>query len=204
MYSKLVIGNEGPLSPNKVLVQKIDLLIWKEKSSNWMFTLYVWNITHAFYRRTSLYDHNQTAIYKKALKDWNSKKHACARQYEYSGRAKLLMQMTKVEKLLLIEDINLMASKIFYKLNYIQPYPRKKILALRNQMWRNNDMKFWKYIKLEVHRQFHNKRRGNQMVILAEINVCSNMAAHNGCVPSHILLLCQAATEGVKVGHHGY
>jgi hypothetical protein len=65
VYSKLVIGNEGPLSPNKVIVQIIDLLIFKEKTSDWMFTLRAWNITHAFYRGTSLYDHNQIAIIRK-------------------------------------------------------------------------------------------------------------------------------------------
>jgi hypothetical protein len=112
--------------------------------------------------------------------------------------------MMKVERLLLIEDINLVVSKICYKLNYIQLYPRKKILALRNQMWKDSDMKFWKHIKLEVHKQFHDKRRGNQMVILAGINVYSSMATHNRCVLSHILLLCQATTEGMRAGHHGY
>jgi hypothetical protein len=96
-----------------------------------MFTLHVWNIRHAFYVGASLYDHDQIAIYKQALEDWNLKKHVGARLYEYSKQPKLPMRMMKAERLLSMEDINLVASKICCKLNCIQPYLRKKILALR-------------------------------------------------------------------------
>jgi hypothetical protein len=69
--------------------------------------------------------------------------------------------MTKAKRLLLMEDINLDSSKICYKLNCVQPYPRKKILALQNHKWRNNDMKLRKHIIIKVHRQFHNDKSGN-------------------------------------------
>jgi hypothetical protein len=116
---------------------------------------------YAFYKGTSLYDHDQITIYKRDLEDYNSKKNAGKRQYEYTRRPKLPMQMTKAKRLLSMEDINLVSSKICCKLNYMEPYPRNKILALQNQMWKDSDMKFRKYIKLEVHRQFHNNTSTN-------------------------------------------
>jgi hypothetical protein len=98
--------NEGPLGPNKVAMQIIYLFVWKERMTNWMFMLRAWKVTNAFYEGASLYNHDQIANYKKTLEDWNSKKLADAKQYEYSGRPKLPMRMTKAERLLLIEDIN--------------------------------------------------------------------------------------------------
>ena len=46
------------------------------------------------------------------------------------GRPKLPMHITKAKKLLSIEDINFVSSHICYKLNCVQPFPRKKILAV--------------------------------------------------------------------------
>jgi hypothetical protein len=43
--------------------------------------------------------------------------------------------------------------KICYKVNYGQAYLRQKIVALQNKMWRDNNVKFRKHIKLEVLRQ---------------------------------------------------
>jgi hypothetical protein len=55
---KLVLGSEGPLGPSKVAVQIVDVLVVEERTSDWMFTLRGWNITHAFYDGASLYDHD--------------------------------------------------------------------------------------------------------------------------------------------------
>jgi hypothetical protein len=108
----LVLGSDGPLGPSRVAVQIIDVLVVEDRTSNWMFTLRAWNITHAFYDGASLYDHDQVAIYKKCLEESKSKKRANGRLYEYSGRPKLPMSKTKAEKLLSTEDINLVSSHI--------------------------------------------------------------------------------------------
>jgi hypothetical protein len=130
----LVVGSDEPLDMSKVVVQILDVLVVEDRTSDWMFILHAWNIMHAFYDKANLYDHDWVAIYKKALEDCNSKKRAGGRQYENTGRTKLPIWMTKAERLLLIEDINQASSQICSKLNCIQPYPRKKILASWNQM----------------------------------------------------------------------
>jgi hypothetical protein len=115
----LVRGSDRPLGLSRVVVQIVDVLVVEDRTSDWMFTLCAWNITHAFYDRASMYDHDQVAIYKKALEESKSKKRASRRQYEYSGRSKLPMRITKAEKLLSMEDINLVSSYICCKLNCV-------------------------------------------------------------------------------------
>jgi hypothetical protein len=46
------------------------------------FSLLAWNNMHAFYSGASLYDHDQVAIYKKALEECNSKKRCGIRRYK--------------------------------------------------------------------------------------------------------------------------
>jgi hypothetical protein len=128
----LVLGSNGPLDLSRVPVQIVDILIVEEKTSIWIFTLRVWNITHTFYDGASMYDHDQVVVYKKALEDSKLKKRVGKRQYEYCGRPKLPMRITKAERLLSMEDINLVSSNVCCKLNCVQPFPREKILALRN------------------------------------------------------------------------
>jgi hypothetical protein len=132
VYPNLGVGSDGPLDMNKVAVQIVDVLVVEDRTSNWMFTLCAWNITNTFYSGASLYDHDQVAMYMKALEDCNSRKRAGRRQFEYTRRPKLPMRMTKAERLLSMEDINLVSSKICCKLNCMQPYLREKILPLSN------------------------------------------------------------------------
>ena len=114
---KLVLGSDSPLGPSRVAVQIVDVLVVKERTSDWMLILHAWNIMHAFYDGASLYDHDQVAIYKKRLEESKLKKRGSGRLYEYNGRPKLPMRITKAERLLLMEDINLVASQICCKLN---------------------------------------------------------------------------------------
>ena len=65
----LVLGSDEPLGLSRVAVQIIDVLIVEDMTFDWMFTLRAWNIMHAFYDGASLYDHDQVAIYKKALEE---------------------------------------------------------------------------------------------------------------------------------------
>jgi hypothetical protein len=157
----LVLGSDGPLGPSRVAVQIVDIFVVEDRTCDWMFTLRAWNIKHAFYDGASLYDHDQVAIYKKALEDSKSKKRASGRLYEYSERPKVPMRITKAERLLSMEDINLVSSHMCCKLNCVQPFPREKILTVRNQMWRDSDVRLRTHVKLDVHRQFHNDNNGN-------------------------------------------
>lgn len=85
------------------------------------------------------------------------------------------MRMTKAERFFSMEDKNCVLSKIYCKLNCMQPYSRKKILVLQNQMWRDSDVRLRKHIKLKVHIKFYNDTSSNQMVTLEGINVCSTV-----------------------------
>ena len=134
VYPKLVLGSDGPLDPSRVVVQIVDIFVVEERTSDWMFTLRAWNIMHTFYDGASLYNHDQVAIYKKRLEESKLKKRVSGRLYEYNGRPKLPMRITKVERLLSMEDINLVSSRICCKLNCVQPFPREKILVVQNQI----------------------------------------------------------------------
>ena len=92
---KLVLNSDGPLGPSRVVVHIVDVLVVEERTLDWMFTLHAWNIMHAFYDGTSLYDHDQVAIYKKCLEESKSKKRISGRLYEYSRMPKLPMCITK-------------------------------------------------------------------------------------------------------------
>jgi hypothetical protein len=197
----LVLGSNGPLDPSRVVVQIVVVLVVEDRTSDWMFTLRTWNITHAFYDGASLYDHDQVAIYKKRLKESKSKKHASRRLYEYSGRPKLPMRITEAERLLSMEDINLVSSHICYKLNCVQPFPREKILVVRNQMWKDNDVRLRMHVKLDVHRQFHNDGNGNGNG--KGINVCSTAwQLIMGVSRATSFRYAEAATSGHRARHH--
>jgi hypothetical protein len=201
---KLVLGSDGPLGPSRVAVQIVDVLVVEERTSDWMFTLRAWNIMHAFYDGASLYDHDQVAIYKKRLEESKSKKRASGRLYEYSGRPKLAMRITKAERLLSREDINLVSSHMCCKLNCVQPFPRERILAVRNQMWRDSDVRLRTHVKLDVHRQFHTDGNGNRVVTLEGINVCSTAwQLIMGVSRATFFRYAEAATSGCRARQHG-
>jgi hypothetical protein len=199
---KLVLGSDGPLGSSRVVVQIVDVLVVEERTSNWMFTLHAWNIMHAFYDGASLYDHDQVVIYKKRLEE--SKSKASRRLYEHNGWPKLAMRITKAERLLSTEDINLVSSHICCKLNCVQPFPRERILAIWNQMWRDSDVRLRTHMKLDVHRQFHNDGNGNRVVTLEGINVCSRAwQLIMGVSRATFFRYAEAATSGLRARQHG-
>jgi hypothetical protein len=126
----LVLGSDGPLGLSRVAVQIVDVFVVEDRTYDWMFTLRAWNIKHAFYDGASLYDHDKVAIYKKALEDSKSKKRVSRRLYKYNERPQVPMRITKAERLLSMEDINLVSSHMCCKLNCVQPFPREKILTV--------------------------------------------------------------------------
>jgi hypothetical protein len=200
----LVLGSDGPLGSNRVVVQIVEVLVLEDRTSDWLFTLRVWNIMHAFYGGASLYDHDQVAIYKKAVEDLKSKKRGGGRQYEYCERPTLPLWTTKAERLLSIEDINLVSSNVCCKRNCVQPFPREKILALRNQMWRDSDVRLRTHRKLDVHRQFHNDSSRNRVVTLEGINVCSKAwQLIMGVSRATFFRYTEATSSGARARHHG-
>jgi hypothetical protein len=71
MCPDLVFGSDGPLGLSRVAVPIVDVLVVEDRTSDWMFTLRAWNITHAFYDGASLYDHDQVANIRKLWKSQN-------------------------------------------------------------------------------------------------------------------------------------
>jgi hypothetical protein len=199
----LVLGSDGPLGPTRVAVQIVDVLLVEDRTCDWMFTLRTWNIKYAFYNGASLYDHDQVAIYKKTLEDSKSKKRESGRLYEYSARPKVPMRITKAERLLSMEDKYLVSSHMCCKSNCVQPFPREKILAIRNQMWRDSDVRLRRHVKLDVHRQLHNDNNGNRVVMLEGINVCSTAwQLIMGVSRATFFRYAEAATSSDRGRHH--
>jgi hypothetical protein len=97
-----------------------------------------------------------------------------------------------------------MSSHICCKLNCMQPFPREKILAVRNQMWRDSDVRLRTHVKLDVHRQFHNDGNGNRVVTLEGINVCSTAwQLIMGVSRTTFFRYAEVATSGLRARHHG-
>jgi hypothetical protein len=114
------------------------------------------------------------------------------------------MCITKAERLLSMKDINLVSSDVCYKLNCVQPFPREKILAVRNQMWWDSDVRLRRHMKLDVHRQFHNDGNGNRVVMLEGINVWSTVwQLIMGVSRATFFRNTEAAASGNRARHYG-
>jgi hypothetical protein len=101
---------------------------------DWVFTPRAWDITHVFLDGISLHGHDHTTRYYEAIKNAYSKKHTRVREYEYDARPWLPIRTTKFNHLLATKKINLIASRNYCRMNYLQLFPRPKIVVLRNQM----------------------------------------------------------------------
>jgi hypothetical protein len=114
------------------------------------------------------------------------------------------MCITKAERLLSMEDINLVSSHMCCKSNCVQPFPRDKILAIRNQMWWDSDVRLRRHVKLDVHRQLHNDNNGNRVVTLEGINMCSTAwQLIMGVSRTTFFQYAEAATSGDRARHNG-
>ena len=61
-----------PLGDNRVAIQVAESLCEAEVPSSWMWSMRSWPISRVYLNRASLYDHDQTAIFKAAV---NASKH---------------------------------------------------------------------------------------------------------------------------------
>ena len=84
----------------------------------------------------------------------------------------------KTKDLLTQESINAVSSKMCCNQNCVQPFPRAKIRAFREQMYHNSTFKHIAFMKMEVHGQVHRDSRGRKMVIVEEIPVCMRAWMH--------------------------
>ena len=57
--SDLVVRNNGPLSDTHVVVEISKSLKVDEFPNNWRYSIRAWRITHVFYNRASLFNHER-------------------------------------------------------------------------------------------------------------------------------------------------
>ena len=88
--------------------------------------------------------------------------------------------------------------------NCVQPFPRDKIRAFRERMYRNSTFKHRAYMKMDVHRQVHVDERGRRMVSIDNTPVCMRAWMHIAEVPEATFYRYQSyMRRGREAKDHG-
>ena len=171
--SELVLGASGPLEDAHVLVHvsmthsEVDLL------EEHAYSLVAWPIELVHYRGASLQNHeardNFNRLQATLLKPPSA---TSTRPYTSSIRNPTHDTAAKTKFLLTEESINLVSSNVCCRKNCVQPFPRERIRAFRERMYRNSTFKHRAFMKTDVHRHIHEDARRRKMVTIEGINVC--------------------------------
>ncbi len=177
--SELVLGANGPLGDTHVSVHISKSYSEVDIPGEHVHSLVAWPIQLVHCRGASLHDHEARDNFNRrraALLNPPSSKSA--RPYTSASRNPPRETAVKTKDLLTQESINAVSSKVCCSQNCIQPFPREKIRAFRERMYRNSTFKHRAFMKTEVHRQIHRDARGRRMVTVEEINVCLRAWMH--------------------------
>lgn len=202
--SSFVLGAEGLLGEHQIAVQISASLCEDIVPSGWAYSMHAWPIKQAIYNGFSLDDHPRRDGYNVAIAQFHAKKRKGVRHYSLDNRAAPISRTTRIEQKLSQHSILSVASKVCCTLNCVQPFPREKILALRQQIWRDTHFKLKSLVKLDVHRCFHYDKFGKKMVTLEGIDVCPKAWMFIMGVPKTTFYRdALKAAEGVRASNHG-
>ena len=151
VHSDVVIGADGPLGDSLVAVQISKLLNAEEVPDNWRYSLWAWPIENVYLNGASLRDHELRAEFNQQQ---TSLRLSCSsRKRPYASVVRIPRRQTsvKAKELLTQQSINSVSSKVFCSKNCVQPFPREKIKAFRERMYRDTTFEFQYHIKLDVH-----------------------------------------------------
>ena len=130
-----IIDMDGkPLGDDRVAIQIAKSLCEFEVPSAWMWSLHSWPISRVYLNGASLYDHDQTSIFRAAAN--LSRRRICVgvRPYESSRGRHEPSNPPKKESLLTSQAIAEVSSKICCAKNCLQPFPHGQIQAIRSQI----------------------------------------------------------------------
>ena len=96
-----------------------------------------------------------------------------ARAYETSQEQRNSDKISKKDALLITKFIRKVATKSCCSKNYLQPFPRNKIEALRSKMHVKGSVYDRKYRELDLHKQILRDAYEKEMIMLEGMEVCS-------------------------------
>ena len=100
----------------------------------------------------SLYDHDQTDMYRKATSAQNQKPQKGICSYKTTRERRNVDIPPKKERVLTSEAIHEVSTKSCCKRNCVQLFPRAQIEAIRSELHVNGGVYNQKSVLLEVHR----------------------------------------------------
>ena len=112
-----------PLGDDRLAIYIAESLCETEIPSSWMWSMHSWHIKHVFLNGVSLYDHDQTDIYKKALIARGRPVRVGVRPYASHHQGRDPESQPKKESLLTTEAILEVSIKSCCPNNCLQPFP---------------------------------------------------------------------------------
>ena len=170
--SVVVDTNGRPIGDDHVAVQIAETLKEDEVLSGWMWSMHSWPIGRVFLNGASLYDHDQTDMYRRAMNAQNQKPQKGSRSYKTTRERRNVDIPPKKERVLSTEAIHEVSTKSCCERNCVQPFPRSEIEAIRLELYVNGGVYNRKSVLLEVHRQIHKDNNGKEWITLKGREVC--------------------------------
>ena len=168
-----VVDMDGkPLGDDRVAIHIVESLCETEVPSSWLWSMHSWHIKHMFLNGVSLYDHDQTNIYKKAMITRGRPVRVGVRPYASHRQRRDRESEPKKDSLLTTEAILEVSTKSCCPNNCLQPFPQGEIQAILSELHVCGGMYGCKRCLLEVHRQKHKDPHGKEWITLKGREVC--------------------------------
>ena len=171
--STLIIDSDNqPLGDDHVAVQIAKSLSERDISSDWVFQLRAWHISHVFLNGASLYNQEQMHLFRVSSEASRRRSRVGARPYESSRGRRNCDRVPKKEALLTVESIRNVSTMSCCSKNYLQCFPRDRIEAQPSEMHVKESVYHWKHRQLDVHKQIHRDTDGRDMITLEGMEIC--------------------------------
>ena len=170
---ELVVDSDGtPLGDDRVAVQIAESLCEREVPTGWMWSMRSWHIKQVILHGATLYDHDQTDIFNRAMSAANRKSQKDVRRYESTREREEPEMPPKKEWLLTPESILEVSTESCCAKNCCQPFPRDQIEIVRTQLHVLDGVYEKKKSLPEANRQIHKDAHGKQWITLKGREVC--------------------------------
>jgi hypothetical protein len=201
----LVIDMDGkPLGDDRVAVQIAESLSEVDVPSSWMWSMHSWHISRVYLKGASLFDHDQTHIFKTAASASTRRNRSGVRSYESSRERNEPDNPPRKEALLTAQAIAEVSTKVCCRQNCLQPFPRGEIQAIRSQLYIHGGVYNRQSCLLGVHKQIHHDPYGREMITLASREVCpSAWCVIHGIHKSTFYRYKEQTKNDKQPEHHG-
>ena len=168
----MVDTNGRPIGDDHVAVQIAKTLKEEEVPSRWMWSMHSWPIGRVFLNEASLYDHDQTDMYRRAMNAQNQKPRKGSHSYKTTRERRNVDIPPKKERVLSTQAIHEVSTKSYCERNCVQPFSQSEIEAIRSELHVNGGVYNRKSVLLEVHKQIRKDNNGKEWITLKGREVC--------------------------------